>query len=48
MYYFVPMIPNGPEDCKQILLVLHRDFILEVVLPKDDAQPLLNRSTMKV
>ena len=37
MYYFVPMIPNGPEDCEQILQVLHRDFILEVVLPKDDA-----------
>ena len=37
MYYFVPMIPNGPKDYKQILQVLHRDFILEVVLPKDDA-----------
>ena len=37
MYYFVPMIPNGPKDCEQILQVLHRDFILEVVLPKDDA-----------
>ena len=42
------MIPNGLEDCKQILQVLHIDFIFEVVITKDEAQPLLNRSTMKV